>query len=202
MPFVADVPPPALSEPVACSIMAAVKYELPVNVVLAVSAQEGGKPGQWVRNSNGTYDVGPMQFNTAYLQDLSRYGITPEDVEKGGCYSYDLAAWRIRGHVRNDSGDLWTRVANYHSRTPEVNARYRQLIMRRAAYWADWLDERFATQQVEQHSVFSGSLAGTPTATAEVEPALQATSAQRDVAPGSAQTSAYVPRRLLVESTE
>ncbi|ATH80271.1 muramidase [Pseudomonas sp. KHPS1] len=200
MPFVVDVPPSALSEPVACSIMAAVKYELPVNVVLAVSAQEGGKPGQWVRNSNGTYDVGPMQFNTVYLQDLSRYGITPEDVEKGGCYSYDLAAWRIRGHVRNDSGDLWTRVANYHSRTPAVNARYRQLIMRRAAYWADWLDERFATQQVEQHSVFSGSPAGTPTTTVEVEPMLQATSAQRDVAPRSTQTSAYIPRRLLVES--
>jgi len=45
MPFVADVPPPALSEPIACSIMAAVKYELPVNIVLAVSGQEGGKPG-------------------------------------------------------------------------------------------------------------------------------------------------------------
>ncbi|MCY1270179.1 hypothetical protein D9M69_233100 [compost metagenome] len=200
MPFIADVPPPALSEPVACSIMAAVKYELPVNIVLAVSGQESGKPGQWVRNSNGTYDVGPMQFNTAYLRELSRYGITPEDVEKGGCYPYDLAAWRIRGHVRNDSGDLWTRVANYHSRTPAINARYRQMIMRRAAYWADWLDERFATQQVAQHSVFSGAPAGVPAATIEVKPQMKAVPSQRDVTPASAQASAYVPRRLLVGS--
>lgn len=146
MPFIADVPPPVLSEPIACSIMAAIKYELPVNVVLAVAGQEGGKPGQWVRNKNGTYDVGPMQFNTVYLKDLARYGIKPADVEQGGCYSYDLAAWRIRGHVRNDHGDLWTRVANYHSRTPAINARYRQSIMRRAVYWADWLDENFSTQ--------------------------------------------------------
>ncbi|MEE9102999.1 transglycosylase SLT domain-containing protein [Pseudomonas nitroreducens] len=200
MPFVADVPPPALSEPIACSIMAAVKYELPVNIVLAVAGQESGKPGQWVRNSNGTYDVGPMQFNTAYLRELSRYGITPEDVEKGGCYSYDLAAWRIRGHVRNDSGDLWTRVANYHSRTPAINARYRQLVMRRAAYWADWLDERFATQQVTQHSVFSGAPVETPAFTAEAKPTLKTAPAEQVVSREPAGTSAYVPRRLLVGS--
>lgn len=202
MPFVAAPPPAPLSEPIACSIMAAVKYELPVNIVLAVSAQEGGKPGQWVRNRNGTYDVGPMQFNTTYLRDLSRYGITPEDVEKGGCYSYDLAAWRIRGHVRNDSGDLWTRVANYHSRTPAINARYRQLIMRRATYWADWLDERFATQQVEQHSVFSGTPVTTTAATAEVKPLVQAPLAQEDANQGVAQAPTYAPRRLLVGATD
>ena len=64
MPFFADLPP-QLQERVVCSISAAVKYEVPVNIVLAVAEKEGGKPGQWVRNSNGTHDVGPMQFNTA-----------------------------------------------------------------------------------------------------------------------------------------
>jgi hypothetical protein len=38
---------------------------------LAVGGKGSGKPGQWVRNSNGTHDVGPMQFNTAYLRDLA-----------------------------------------------------------------------------------------------------------------------------------
>lgn len=199
MPFVADAPPPALSEPVACSIMAAVKYELPVNIVLAVAAQEGGKPGQWVRNRNGTYDVGPMQFNTSYLRELSRYGITPEDVEQGGCYSYDLAAWRLRGHVRNDRGDLWTRVANYHSRTPAINARYRQQVMRRAAWWADWLDERFATQQVAQGAVFSGVPSEAPVTAVETAP-LEAAAMRQPVAPQPTSTSAYVPRGLVTES--
>ncbi len=50
-----------------CSISAAVKYEVPANIVLAVAEKEAGKPGQWVRNTNGTHDVGPMQFNTTYL---------------------------------------------------------------------------------------------------------------------------------------
>lgn len=116
MPFFADLPP-QLQERVVCSISAAVKYEVPVNIVLAVAEKEGGKPGQWVRNSNGTHDVGPMQFNTAYLGDLARYGITANDVAAAGCYSFDLAAWRLRMHIRNDKGDLWTKAANYHSRT-------------------------------------------------------------------------------------
>jgi hypothetical protein len=140
----ADLPPQD-QERVVCSIMAAVKYEVPANIVLAVAEKEGGKPGQWVKNTNGTYDVGPMQFNTSYLHHLKPYGITAADVEQAGCYSYELAAWRLRSHILNDRGDLWTRVANYHSRTPTRNARYRSSVMRKAAKWADWLTARFTT---------------------------------------------------------
>ncbi|AUA31151.1 muramidase [Pseudomonas sp. SGAir0191] len=195
-----DAPPslPPLEEPIVCSVMAAVKYELPVNIVLAVAAQEGGKPGQWVRNTNGTYDVGPMQFNTSYLRELARYGITAQDVEQGGCYAYDLAAWRLRGHVRNDRGDLWTRVANYHSRTPAINARYRQQVMRRAAWWADWLDERFATQQIAQAAVLSGAPGQSPVVAANISSgATPVVETQPAVAQPKAAT-AYVPRSLVL----
>nr|BCU00371.1 transglycosylase SLT domain-containing protein [uncultured bacterium] len=144
MPFL-DLPP-QMQERVVCSVTAAIKYEVPANLVLAVAEKEGGKPGQRVRNSNGTDDVGAMQFNTAYLRDLERqYGITADDVAQAGCYSYDLAAWRLRGHIRKDSGDLWTRAANYHSRTPEYNAPYRADLMKKAAKWGTWLSERFVT---------------------------------------------------------
>ncbi|MEI7995447.1 MAG: hypothetical protein WCH01_11155 [Methylococcaceae bacterium] len=63
--------PPQIQERVVCSISAAVKYQVPANIVLAVAEKEAGKPGQWVRNSNGTHDVGSMQFNTAYLSELA-----------------------------------------------------------------------------------------------------------------------------------
>lgn len=147
LPFVADLPP-QLQERVVCSISAAVKYQVPANIALAVAEKEGGRPGQWVRNSNGTHDVGPMQFNTAYLADLKRYGITANDVAAAGCYSFDLAAWRLRMHIRNDKGDLWTKVGNYHSRTPRYNAAYRADLKRRASRWADWLEARFVTLDV------------------------------------------------------
>ncbi len=139
--------PPQIDERVVCSIAAAEKYQIPANILLAVAEKENGKPGQWVRNENGTHDVGPLQFNTAYLRDLAHYGISPANVAAGGCYSYDLAAWRLRQHLIKDHGDLWTRAANYHSRTPRVNAIYRADLMRRAVRWADWLVGRYQTHE-------------------------------------------------------
>lgn len=140
--------PPKLQERVVCSIMAAMKYEVPANILLAVAEKEGGTPGQWVKNSNGTFDIGSMQFNTFYLKDLKKYGITTEDVAEPGCYSFDLAAWRIRGHLIHDKHDLWTRAANYHSRTPKYNQIYRQDLIKKATKWAHWLEVRFPTYGV------------------------------------------------------
>lgn len=137
--------PPHMHERLVCSISAAAKYEIPANILLAVAEKESGRPGQWVRNDNGSYDVGPLQFNTAYLRELSRYGITAASVGAAGCYPYDLAAWRLRQHIMKDQGDLWTRCANYHSRTKRVNQVYRQDLMKRAAKWADWLSAHYRT---------------------------------------------------------
>ena len=147
LPPLADLPP-VLQERVVCSITAALRYQIPANLVLAVAEKEGGKPGQWVRNPNGTHDVGAMQFNTTYLDALRRYGITADDVAAAGCYAFDLAAWRLRGHILHDQGDLWTRAANYHSRTPKYNKRYRADLMVKAAKWATWLEARFATVEL------------------------------------------------------
>jgi hypothetical protein len=147
MPFVTDLPP-IEQERVICAVSAAVKYEIPANIVLAVAEKEGGAPGQWVRNRDGTHDVGPMQFNTAYLQELERYGIRANDVAATGCYPFDLAAWRLRQHIMNDHGDLWTRAANYHSRTPKYNVVYRADLMKKAIKWADWLDNRLSPDEV------------------------------------------------------
>ncbi|NID04714.1 hypothetical protein HBF26_07435 [Luteibacter jiangsuensis] len=132
-------------ERIVCSIVAAVKYRIPVNAMLAVAEQEGGRPGLRVKNHNGTYDLGAMQFNTAYLGELRKYGISEQDVSGAGCYPYELAAWRIRTHIVKDRGDLWTRIADYHSRTPRYNAVYRQAVMARAARWAEWLRARYRT---------------------------------------------------------
>ena len=138
--------PPDMQERVVCSIIAAVKYEIPANILLAIAEKEGGKTGQWVQNKNGTHDVGSMQFNTAYLEDLSQYGITADHVARSGCYAYDLAAWRVRQHIKNDQGDIWTKAANYHSRTPKYNERYRADLIAKATKWADWLGEHFFTK--------------------------------------------------------
>lgn len=197
MPFL-DLPP-QMQERVVCSISAAVKYEVAANVVLAVDEKEGGKPGQWVRNSNGTYDVGYMQANTRYLVDLARYGIKPEHVAAAGCYAHDLAAWRIRMHIKKDSGDLWTRASNYHSRTPAINAVYRADLIRRAFKWADWLEARFPTHNVLAPDTPQQRAARVPVTIVAAVPAAPA--AKPQASPRIWPTPSYVPRKLLV-STE
>ena len=137
--------PSERQEMVTCSLGAALAYDVPANVLLAVAEKEAGRPGQWVRNTNGSFDVGALQFNTSYLRDLKSYGITAEDVAAPGCYPFMLAAWRIRGHLLHDSGDVWTRASNYHSRTPRFNMRYRADLIRRAVRWSTWLDSHFPT---------------------------------------------------------
>jgi hypothetical protein len=134
---------------VACSIIAALDYQIPANIMLAVAEIENGKPGHSSKNTNGTSDYGPMQFNTVYLAELRKYGITQKDISGTGCYPYQLAAWRLRRHIVNDTGsDLWARAANYHSYTPKFNAVYRARLIRLADKWANWLAARFKTRDV------------------------------------------------------
>ena len=198
MPFV-DLPP-QLQERVVCSITAAVKYQIPANIVLAVAEKEAGKPGQWMRNANGTHDVGPMQFNTAYLRDLAGYGITPDDVAAAGCYAFDLAAWRLRQHIKKDRGDLWTRAANYHSRTPQYNATYRADLLVKSRRWADWLEARFVTVEVTKANALP-SMPATPAAL-QLAPAqtakVVAMPAQTPVTTVAWNTSGYVPRKIII----
>jgi hypothetical protein len=145
-----DAPPapPHFEHRVVCSVAMAIRYGVPANLVLAVAEIENGKPGQWVENTNGTFDVGPMQINTAYLAELRKFGISSADVAGKGCYPYELATWRLKGHLVRDEGDIWTRAANYHSRTPEHNRPYRRKLMAAASRWAGWLTERFKVREV------------------------------------------------------
>ena len=140
--------PASLQERIVCSVAAAQQYGLPEVAVLAVAEQEAGRPGIAVRNTNGSFDLGALQFNTSYVRTLNRYGIRYEDVQLAGCYPYQLAAWRIRRHVQYDRGDFWTRVANYHSKTPVYNVRYRAKLIQRASRWQRWLANAAAQQQL------------------------------------------------------
>ena len=72
--------------------------------------------------------------------------------------------------------------------------------MRRAVYWADWLDARFATQQVAQSAVFSGAPAEASVAVVDTAQAVKAAVVQQPVMPQPVGTSAYVPRGLVMGS--
>ena len=141
------LPPVVLEQRVTCSVAAAVKFNVPANLLLAVAEIENGRPGLESTNANGTRDIGLMQFNTRYLDSLARFGIRAADVAGSDCYPFDLAAWRLSGHLARDQGDLWTRAANYHSRTPRHNAIYRRKLRQVASRWETWLRQQFQVEE-------------------------------------------------------
>ena len=130
-----------------CAIAASIHHHVPADGLLAVYQVENGGNGQWTQNTNGTYDVGPMQFNTAYLASLRQYGIRPEDVQSTEkCYPFELAAWRIHNHIQTGSGDLWTRIAHYHSSSPAQVSQYRARLIAYARGWRKWLEKNFTVE--------------------------------------------------------
>lgn len=140
--------PPLQQERIVCSITAAIKYQVPANILLAIAEKEGGRPGMVIANRNGTYDIGPMQFNSNYLKELRKYGIAPADVAMNGCYPYDLAAWRLRQHLLYDKGNIWIKAANYNSRTANYNQQYKDDLVKKAEKWLYWLDCNFSTYKL------------------------------------------------------
>lgn len=130
-----------------CVIEAANKQDVPANILLAIASQEAGKNGQLVVNKNGSIDISHFQINTSNWNRggaFARYpAITKEAVQWRGCYNAELAAWLLHKHLTEDSNpDFWTRVANYHSKTPSLNATYRSALIPLAIRWGKWLQQR------------------------------------------------------------
>ena len=145
------LPPPSFIEQrIVCSVKAAIKYQIPANMLLGVAEIENGRPGGTSINENGTVDIGMMQFNSRYMAGLGKFGIHASDVAALNCYPFNLAAWRIAGHLARDKGDIWTRAANYHSRTPRFNAIYRKKLVRLAAKWENWLRAHYEVKVVSR----------------------------------------------------
>lgn len=111
-----------------CLMIAAQTYDVPPGVLLGILQVEGGRIGQEVGNTNGSYDLGPMQINTIWLPELARRwgidaGAARRWVRDDGCVNLAVSAWILRQRI-NLTGDLWSGIAGYHSLTPGLGARY------------------------------------------------------------------------------
>lgn len=132
---------------ISCVIDAARRQKVPANVLLALASMEGGKNGQRVGNSNESYDIGHFQLNSIHWKKDGLFWRHPEireaDVAWRGCYNAEVAAWVLRKHIEDEkaSGDYWTRVANYHSKTKFFNSRYRSKLIPKVVEWGQWLSQ-------------------------------------------------------------
>lgn len=130
-----------------CVIDAAMRQGVPANVLLAIASVEGGKNGQYVRNTNGSDDLGHFQVNTIHFSKGALFGqVRKEDAAWRGCYNAELAARLLRQKLdATGSQDYWVRVANYHSATPRFNAAYRARLVPLVVRWGRWLQIHYPT---------------------------------------------------------
>lgn len=107
----------------ACIADAAKTRELPLAALIGILAAEGGKTGEALSNTNGTWDMGGFQINTVHIDGLISMGIEPEQVLRDGCINAHVAAWILKKeYVR--TGDIWQAIGAYHSRTPHRRDAY------------------------------------------------------------------------------
>ncbi len=117
-----------------CLLIAANTYHVPPAVMIGIMQIEGGHIGQAAGpNVNGTYDLGPMQVNTRWLPQLAHIWHVDTTqakiwVRDDGCVNVHVAAWILRQKL-DETGNLYTAIAHYHSATPRYGYTYaRQVI--------------------------------------------------------------------------
>lgn len=128
---------PAEQETAQCIAKAASAFNIPDTPLWVILDVERGQVGRVSRNTNGTYDIGPMQINSIWLSKLRRFGISRDDLLYNRCINIYVAAWIFTQEYNRLGGDLGKAIAHYHSPTPKHQRRYlglvQQAIRRRIA---------------------------------------------------------------------
>ncbi len=117
----------------ACLMLASQTYSVPPAVLVGIYKAEGGKVGQAVHNTNGSYDLGPMQINTLWIPSLAKkwgvkQAVAKKWVRDDACTNVGVAAWILRTHL-DETGNLSQAIAHYHSRTPKHGTRYKKRVI-------------------------------------------------------------------------
>ena len=117
----------------ACLMLASQTYSVPPAAMLGIYKAEGGKVGQEVKNTNDSYDLGPMQINTIWLPTLAKkWGVQEQTahrwVRDDACTNVGVAAWILKGHL-DETGSLSQAIAHYHSRTPRHGDKYKKKVL-------------------------------------------------------------------------
>jgi len=116
-----------------CIFTAAQTYSVPPALILGILHVEGGRIGMASKNTNNTYDLGPMQINTIWLPELSRHWGVPREtahrlVRDDACVNIGVGTWILRKKI-NQTGSLYQGIAYYHSATPHLGGKYRSKVM-------------------------------------------------------------------------
>ncbi len=113
--------------PLYCINEAAIKYNVPAKLLIAILQVENGKVGQAIKNTNGSYDLGPAQINSSWLPTLKAHGITSTEVQFDPCINIKVSAWIVAKAITRKN-NLLVGIGKYHSHNSLHNQSYVQKI--------------------------------------------------------------------------
>lgn len=120
-----------------CVYASSLYHDVPLSLILAIMAFEGGTIGQYSKNKNKSRDNGPMQINTIWEKDFLKWGITEAHLRNNGCLNVFAGTWILKKHI-DSTRDIWRAVGNYHSKTPIRNKWYQEQIKKKLKSMDDY----------------------------------------------------------------
>ena len=118
--------------PMTCIARASSTYGVPVQDIIALMKNEGGRPGTASRDSNRTVDLGPMQVNTCHLPFLSAYGYHYSVLRYNGCANVMAGSW-VFARCLARTGNLLAAAACYNAGVGNQQAAWRTGYVQRFA---------------------------------------------------------------------
>ena len=107
----------------ACFEQAEKRYRVSAQILKSISRVEsGGNPAAFHRNANGSFDIGHMQINSAWLPTLAKYGIN-QDRLTNPCVNTHVGAWILANNFQR-LGYGWKAVGAYNAKSPNKAAAY------------------------------------------------------------------------------
>ncbi len=111
-----------------CILSVSEIYDIPPWLLIAILDVEGGSIGTISENKNGSYDIGPMQINSLWLDKLKKSNIDLNMLRFNGCLNVQVGGWILKKNLNRYKDDFWKGIGAYHSRTDHLNKKYRKLV--------------------------------------------------------------------------
>jgi hypothetical protein len=105
---------------------------VPIMIILGLLRTEGGHLGEESRNTDGSYDLGPMQINNkAWLATVAKMHFNGDQdlayraLRDHGCYNVHIGTWIYRQALDEAHGNYAEAIGLYHSHTASFKERYK-----------------------------------------------------------------------------
>lgn len=138
--------------PIECINKAAIMYHVPAELIISVLKVENGRAGIAKRNDNGTFDYGPMQINTVWLDKVKAYGYTKEMLQYDPCTNVWVGTWILSQRIAS-TPDLWRGIGAYHSYTVKENVPYQYKVWKIYRLLHGYLSDNAASTKESSTSI-------------------------------------------------